>query len=255
MLIVSCTSRRWGWGSAPGPYSRTPPATFTTTSSPPKRSRASATTRRAASGVVRSPATAWTAKPSAVNSCARSASPAAFTSAMTSWAPARPNPRATAWPIWPTRPTPVTTATLPRSSGGIRDDLFHRRSAALREGDCAVPLHDIHRALDALTVVFQSVVGPGDRAVGVREQRKIEVELLDVARVALDAGGGDAERLDAPSLGLGHLVAHGGEVTGSAGGGVARIEDERDLFGLQHGSQAVSLAIRRGSREQGCLAA
>src|SRR2546427_1984468 len=36
---------------------------------------------------------------------------------------------------------------------------------------------------DALPIfVFQGVVGPGDHAVGVGEQGKIEVELLDVAR-------------------------------------------------------------------------
>src|SRR5207248_6439258 len=129
---------------------------------------------------VRSPAAAWTEKPSAVNSFARSASPAALTSAMTSCAPARPNPRATAWPIWPTRPTPVTSATLPRKSGGMRDDLVHGRGAALCEGDRAMALHDVHRALDAHAVVFQRVVSPGDRAVGVREQGEIEPELLHV---------------------------------------------------------------------------
>src|SRR5467141_2941213 len=172
-----------------------PPATFTTTSSPPYLCRASATARRATSGVVRSPATGWTVKPSVVNSSARSASPAAFTSSMTSCAPARPNPRATAWPIWPTRPTPVMSATLPRRSGGMPDDLVHGRSTALRECNGAVPLHDVHRALDALAVVFQRVVGPGDRTVGVGEQGKIEAKLLDVAGVALHTGGVDAERL------------------------------------------------------------
>src|SRR2546425_13196797 len=143
-------------------------------SGPPKRGRATATARWAASGVVRSPAAAWTVNPSPVNSFSLSASPGAFTSAMTSCAPARPNPRATAWPIWPTRPTPVMSATLPRKSGGMHDDVVHGRGAALCEGDGAVPLHHVHRALDALAVVFQRVVGPSDLAVGVREQREIE---------------------------------------------------------------------------------
>src|SRR5438445_3006501 len=77
----------------------------------------------------------------------------------------------------------------------MRHDLVDRRSAALREGDRAVPPHDAHRALDALPVVFQGVVGPGDRAVGVREQREIETELLHVARVGFHPGWVDAERL------------------------------------------------------------
>src|SRR5438309_839661 len=255
MLIASSSSRRSGLRSSTGPLLTSPPATFTTTSSPPKRSRAAATARRAAPGVVRSPAAAWTEKPSAVNSFARSASPAALTSAMTSCAPARPNPRATAWPIWPTRPTPVTSATLPRKSGGMRDDLVHGRGAALCEGDGAIPLHHVHRALDALAVVFQRAVGAGDRAVGVREQRKIEAKLLDVARVTLHTGGVDAEGLDARFLELGHLVAHGGELTVSARGVVAGIEHQRDLFRLQDIGQAVGLAIRRGGGERGCLAA
>src|SRR5438128_12514987 len=71
----------------------------------------------------------------------------------------------------------------------MRHDRVDRRSAALREGDRAVPLHDVHRALDALPVVFQGVVGPGDPAVGVREQREIETELLHVARVASTPAG------------------------------------------------------------------
>src|SRR5207247_367128 len=230
-------------------------ATCTTPCRPPTRSRATATARRAASGVVRSPTAAWTGKPSPVNSFARSASPAAFTSAMTSCAPARPNPRATAWPIWPTRPTPVMSATLPRKSGGMRDDLIHGRSAPPREDDGAVPLHDVHRALDALTVVFQRVVGAGDRAVGVREQGKVETELLHVARVRVHTGGIDAERLDARLLELGHLIAHGGELAVSAGGVVSGIKHQGDLFRLQDVGQAVRVAIRRGSGERGRLGA
>src|SRR5260370_21834231 len=144
---------------------------------------------------------------------------------MASRAPGRPNPRATAWPIWPTRPTPVTRTTLPRNSGGMRHDLVDRRSAALREADRAVPLYDVHRALDALPVVFQGVVGPGDRAVGVREQREIETELLHVARMSFHPRRVDAARLDARCLELGHLVAHGGGVAVSAERGGCRVQD------------------------------
>src|SRR5207249_1480332 len=87
-----------------------------------------------------------------------------------------------------------------------------------------------------------------------REQREIETELLHVARVGFHPGRVDAERLDARCLELGHLVAHGGELAVSAGGVVSRVEDQRDLFGLQHVGQAVGLAIRRRGGEQGCLA-
>src|SRR3989442_8977869 len=162
---------------------------------------------------------------------------------MTSCAPVRPNPRATAWPIWPTRPTPVMSATLPRRSGGTPDDLIYGRSTALREGDRAVPLHDVHRALDALPVVFQGVVGPGDHAVGVGEQGKIEVELLDVARVALHAGGVDAERLDARASEPGHLVAHGGELAVSARGVVSGIEQDRKSTRLNSSHVRISYAV------------
>src|SRR5207302_10139697 len=111
--------------------------------------------RRAGSGVVRSPAAAWTTNPWAANSCARPASPAPFTSAMTSCAPARPNPTATACPIWPTPPTPVPSATLPPTTGRTGDDLVDRPCAALRARDRPVLAHDVDGALDPLAVVLE----------------------------------------------------------------------------------------------------
>src|SRR6266446_2607767 len=124
------------------------------------------------------------------------------------------------------------SATLPRKSGGMRDDLVHGRGAAPREGDRAVPLHDVHRALDALVVVLQRVVGPGDHA-----------------------GGVHTERLYASLLERRYLIAHGGELAVSARGVVSGIEDQRDLFGLEEGGQAVGPTIRPGGGEQGGLAA
>src|SRR5437879_2065367 len=222
MLTASSRSSCSGPSASTGPKLTRPPATFTTTSSPPKRSRAVATARRAGSGVVRSPAAAWTANPCAASSRARSASAAAFRSAMTSCAPARANPVATARPIWPTRPTPVTSATLPRKSGGTGDDLVDRRRAALRERDLPVPAHDVHGALDPFVIVLERVVGARDRTVRIGEQRKVEFQLPDVAGVALHAGGVHPERLDPGGLELGHLVAHGGELAVSAGRVVSR---------------------------------
>src|SRR5437763_7536337 len=174
---------------------------------------------------------------------------------MTSCAPARAKPAATAYPIWPTRPTPVTSATLPRKSGGTGDDLVDRRRAALREGDLPVPAHDVHAALDALAVVLERVIGPRDRAVRIGQQGEIESQFPDVAGVRVHARGVHAERLHPRSLELGHLVAHGGELAVSPGCVVARIEDECDVFRLQHVGQHVGLAVRGGGGERGCRAA
>src|SRR5256886_3120492 len=255
MLTASSASRGSGLRSSTGPCLTGPPATFTTTSSPPKRSRAVATGRRAASGVVRPPAAASTANPLAASSRARSARPPAFTSAMTSCAPARANPVATACPIWPTRPTPVTSATLPRKSGGTGDDLVNRRRASLREGDAPVPAHDVHAALDPLAVVLERVIGARDRSVRIGQQRKIESQLPDVASVGLHARGVHAERLHPRALELGHLIAHGGELAVSAGCVVARIENERDVLRLQDVGQRVGLAVGGRCAERGCFAA
>src|ERR1051325_172970 len=148
---------------------------------------------------------------------------------MTSCAPARATPVATAYPIWPTRPTPVTRATLPRRSGGTGDDLVDRRCAAPRECDPPVPAHDVHGALNPLVIVFERVVGARDRALRIGEQREIEAQLPHVTRVTLHAGGGHPERLDRGCLELGTLVAHSGELAVSAGRVVPRIEDERDV--------------------------
>src|SRR2546421_421026 len=109
--------------------------------------------------------------------------------------------------------------TLPRKSAGTasalppahpRDDLVGRRRAPLREGDRSVAGHDVDRALDALAVVFERVIRPGDRPVGIGQQGKIEAQLGGVRVVSVHPGGVHAEGLDAGSLELGHLVAHGG---------------------------------------------
>src|SRR5438552_9974837 len=158
-------------------------------SSPPSCSRATATARRAPSGVERSPAAARASTPRAANSCARSASAPAFTSAITRRAPASPNPSATAWPICPTRPTPVTRATLPCRSGGTvrpvcrRDDLAHGRRAALGEHHRTVTGDHVDRPLDADAVVLEGVIGARERAIPIGEQREVEVHLLHVAGV------------------------------------------------------------------------
>src|SRR3989454_3936587 len=156
-------------------------------SRPPKCDCAAAAATRAASGCVRSPAEALAAMPSPANSFTRSASPTAFTSASTSFAPARPKPRATACPICPTRPTPVTSATLPRKSAGMhgRDDVVHGRSAALSVAHRSVASNHVYRALDPAIIVFERAIRAGDRTVWIGEQRKVELHLLHVALVAI----------------------------------------------------------------------
>src|SRR6266576_1048411 len=243
-------SRISGFTSVNGPKLKNPPATLTTTSSPPNCACAIAVAARAASGCVRSPADALAAMPSAPNSLTRSARPTALTSASSSFAPARPKPRATAWPICPTRPTPVTRTTLPWKSGGT-DDVIHGRSATLGKADGAVAPNHVDRALDALAVVLQRVIRARDRALGVREQRKVETELLDVALVALDARGIHTERLHLGALKLGDLIAHGGELAVSAGGVVAGIEHQRDRPVLQEIGERVAAAVGRLGVERG----
>src|SRR5688572_15536551 len=182
-----------------------------TTSRPPKCACAAAVAARATSGCVRSPADAFAAMPSAANSLTRSASPTALTSASSSFAPARPRPRATAWPICPTRPTPVTSATLPCRSAGT-DDVVHGWSAALREPHGAVGPDHVHGALNPLAVLLERVIGAGNRALGIGEQRKVEPHLLDVPPMTVHARGVDPQRLNPGIAELADLIAHGGEL-------------------------------------------
>src|SRR2546422_229565 len=259
--MASSRSSCSGVSSSAEPKFTSPPATFTTTSSPPSCSRATATACRAASGVVRSPAEARTSKPCVTNSFARVASPTAFTSAITSFAPAAANPKATAWPICPTRATPVTSATLPRKSGGTAwrveslDDHLDGRRPARGERLRAIARDHVHRALDPRIIVLQGVIGARDRALRIRQQRKVKLHLCDVARVALHPRRIDPEGLNASGGECCQLVAHGGELAVSAGSVVARIKDERDVARLEDICQTVGLAVGRRRRERRRLAA
>src|SRR5256885_14113945 len=248
-LTDSSRSSSSGFTSVNGPKLKKPPATFTTMSSPPNCAWASAVAERPASGCVRSPADALAAMPSALNSLTRSARPTALSSASSNFAPARPRRRARAWPIWRTRPTPVTSATLPLRLGGT-DDVIHRWRAALREPHRPVPADHVHRPLDALAVVFERMVGARDRALRIGEQRKIELHLVHVTLMALDGGRIYPERLDLSGVELGNLIAHGGELAVSAGSVIARIEDQRDGSLFQKIRQRVGPAVRSGSRER-----
>src|SRR5260370_11455567 len=218
-------------------------------SSPPNCARAVATARRAASGALRSPATVRTSWPAAPSSWPRSPSAGASRSARTSLAPARPNPQATACPIWPTRPTPVTSAILPPNSSGMGDDVIHVRGAAFGEADGAVALDHVDGALDGLPVVLQGMVGARDRAVGIREERKVEAELLDVGGVAGEPRGDFPERPDARLLVFRHLVAHGGEMAVSPRGGRAPVEDQGHVFRLEQVGKAIRRPVGGGGGE------
>ena len=68
------------------------------------------------------------------------------------------------------------------------DHFRRRRSAAHGEANLAVATDAEHGALNALPVLLERAVRAGDRAVIVDEERKVELELRRVLRVALDAG-------------------------------------------------------------------
>src|SRR6266511_600473 len=202
-LTDSSRSRISGVTSVKGAKLKNPPATFTTTSRRPCCALAAATAARAASGCVRSPAEAFAARPWAANSFTRSARPTALTSASSSLAPARPSPRATAWPIWPTRPTPVTSATLPaRSTAMVHrgDDFVHGRRTPLRESHRPVPADHVHGPLDAALVVLERVIRAGNGTIGIGEEREVEAHLLHVTAVGVHARRVHPEGLDARSL-------------------------------------------------------
>src|SRR5262245_64604588 len=118
------------------------------------------------------------------------------------------------------------SATLPPRSAGT-DDVVHWWSAALREPHRAVAPDHVYRTLDSFAVVLERAIGARDGAVGIREQREVEAELLDVTLVAFHPGRVHPQRLDFGGSELGYLVAHGGELAVSARGVVARIEHER----------------------------
>src|SRR6266540_2061165 len=218
-------SRISGFTSVNGPKLKNPPATLTRMSRPPKCDCAAAVAARAAAGCVRSPADALAAMPSAANSFTRS-----------------------------TRPTPVMSATLPCRSAGT-DDVVHGRGATLRESDGSVPADDVDGPLNSFAIVLQRVVCAGDRPLGIGEERKVEPHLLDITAMAVDAGGVHAQRLHLGGSEFGDLIAHGGELAVSAGGIVARIEDQRHRPVLQQVAEHVGLAVGRGRVERRCLAA
>src|SRR6267378_1193966 len=249
-LTASSRSRISGFTSVNGPKLKNPPATLTRISRPPNCACAAAAAARATSGWVKSPADALAVIPSAANSLMRSASPTALTSASSNFAPARPRPRATACPICPTRPTPVTRTTFPRRSAGT-DDVVYRRRPALREADGAVAADYVDRTLNPLAVFFERVVRTGDRAVQIGQQRKVELHLLDVPAMAVHTRGVYAEWLHVRGLELFDLIAHGGELAVSAGSIVARIEHQRDRSAFQEIGERVGAAVRRLGLERG----
>src|SRR5437667_9531633 len=68
-------------------------------------------------------------------------------------------------------------------------------------------------------------------------------------------GGVHAEGLDPGSLELGHLIAHGGELTVSAGSVVPGVEDQRYVRALEDIGQSVALPVRGLGLEPRRLAA
>src|SRR5512135_149927 len=164
-LIAISRSKSWTSVRSMGPYVVSPPARLTTTSSRPNARWAISTARAAISGSVRSPAQGRASMPAAANSRARSATPTALRSATTSLAPARPNARATALPIWPARPTPVTSTTRSRKSNerairtsGCRRRRRHRRTGRLERLE--PPQRNVLRAERPVSLVADRVAVP-----------------------------------------------------------------------------------------------
>jgi len=102
--------------------------------------------------------------------------------------------RATAWPIVDASATPVTSATFPRRSGGT-DDVVDGGAPRCAEAHGAVAAESHRRYAESARLLFERIVRTGDRALRIGEQGKVELHLLDVAAMALDARGVYAERL------------------------------------------------------------
>src|SRR5687767_6521564 len=166
--------------------------------------------------------------------------------------PRVPSPTAMARPT--RRPAPVTNAVRgvgPSFSAEGADDVIGERRAAGGKGNCAIRANAVDSALDTASVGLQGVIGGGERAVGITEEREREAELPRVARMAVGAGRIHAERLHVIPAKRLDLIAHGGELTVSARGVVPRIEERGDVTVREQIAQAIGCAVARRRLEVG----
>ena len=97
---------------------------------------------------------------------------------------------------------------------------------ALQVVNDAFPVDDEHCTLNALAVGFDRVIGVGNGAVGVGEERERKVELLSIVLVRLHGGGVDGQDGRIGCVELGPVVPQGLELAVSTRGVVSAVEDQ-----------------------------
>ncbi len=97
---------------------------------------------------------------------------------------------------------------------------------ALQVANDTLPVDDEHRTLDALAVGFDRVIGVGNGAVGVGEERERKVELLAIVLVRLHGGGVDGQDGRIGCVKLSPVVPQGLELAVSTRCVVSTVEDQ-----------------------------
>ena len=100
------------------------------------------------------------------------------------------------------------------------------RHSALQVANDAFPVDDERRSLDALAVGFDRVIGVGNGAVGVGEEREGKVELLSIVLMRLYGGWVDGQDSRIGCIELGPVVPQGLELAVSTRGVVSAVEDQ-----------------------------
>src|SRR5687768_17385432 len=172
---------------------------------------------------VRSPAQGRASTPRPANSRTRSATPTAFRSQAMILAPACPNASATALPICPARPTPVTRATLPPKSNRV-EFMGPRSGRSWRRGGGEVGAEPV----EALEPFHGHFLG---------SERAVALAGLGIAVPVAPAGAEQAQ----PEGDIGQAGPHVGVVAGVPG--LDRIE-ALVLQPLYEGTGAPILQVR-----------
>ena len=121
--------------------------------------------------------------------------------------------------------------------------------AALEVSDNAVPVDDEDGALDAFAVGFDGVVGVGNGAVSIGEERKGKVELCLVVLVRLYGGGVDSQDCGVGCFEFGPVVPQGLELAVSTGGVVSTVENEQYALLALEAAEGNVLPIRGSESE------
>ena len=100
------------------------------------------------------------------------------------------------------------------------------RHSALQVANYTIHVDDEHRTLDALAVGFDRVIGVGNGAVGVGEERERKVELLSIVLMRLHGGGVDGQDDRVGCVELNPVVPQGLELAVSTRCVVSAVEDQ-----------------------------